>query len=155
MMTDPPQLRRGKLSDQVRQQLLEHIQSQAVRPGDALPSERELMERLGVGRPAIREAMQDLQRTGLIEIRHGERARVAEPSMGRMVEQVSETMNHFLFSPPASLEKPQGSPNQPRAQNGPDRRTNVRRRMTRATCRSADRGEEIDLAEFISGGAVR
>jgi DNA-binding FadR family transcriptional regulator len=123
MMTDPPQLRRGKLSDQVRQQLLEHIQSQAVRPGDALPSERELMERLGVGRPAIREAMQDLQRTGLIEIRHGERARVAEPSMGRMVEQVSETMKHFLSSSPASLE------------NLKEARTTFEREMARTAAR--------------------
>ena len=62
------------------------------------------MERLGVGRPAIREAMQSLETIGLIEIRHGERARVAEPSIGRMVDQISDTMKHILSHSPASLE---------------------------------------------------
>ncbi len=97
-------IQKRKLSEDVRARLLEMIESGQVNPGDVLPSERELMESLGVGRPAIREAMQALERTGLIEIRHGERARVAEPSLGRMVEQVSETMKHLLVHSPASLE---------------------------------------------------
>ena len=62
------------------------------------------MERFKVGRPAIREAMQSLETIGLIEIRHGGRARVAEPSVGRMVDQVSTTMKHLLSNSPASLE---------------------------------------------------
>ncbi len=95
---------RQKLSEEVRRQILDMIQSGAVGLGEALPSERELMERLGVGRPAIREAMQSLETIGLIEIRHGGRARVAEPSIGRMVDQVSETMKHLLANSPASLE---------------------------------------------------
>lgn len=95
---------RRKLSEDVRLRLLDLIEGGQVRPGDILPSERELMESLGVGRPAIREAMQALERTGLITIRHGERARVAEPSPGRMVEQVSETMKHLLAHSHASLE---------------------------------------------------
>lgn len=97
-------MRRQKLSDEVRRQLLDMINSGSVGLGEPLPSERELMERLGVGRPAIREAMQSLETIGLIEIRHGGRARVAEPSIGRMVDQVSETMKHLLAHSPASLE---------------------------------------------------
>ena len=96
--------RKKKLSDEVRLRLLDLINSGALGPGEVLPSERELMERLGVGRPAIREAMQSLEGLGLIQIRHGGRARVAEPSVGRMVEQVSETMKHVLANSPASLE---------------------------------------------------
>lgn len=96
--------RRKKLSEPVRVMLLDMINGGAVGVGGSLPSERELMERLGVGRPAIREAMQSLAAAGLIEIRHGGRARVAEPSVGRMVEQVSETMKHLLSNSPASLE---------------------------------------------------
>jgi len=97
-------VRRQKLSEEVRRQLLDLINSGSVGPGEPLPSERELMERLRVGRPAIREAMQSLETIGLIEIRHGERARVVEPSVGRMVDQVSETMKHLLAHSPASLE---------------------------------------------------
>jgi DNA-binding FadR family transcriptional regulator len=97
-------LRRQKLSEEVRRQLLDLINGGTIGLGQPLPSERELMERLGVGRPAIREAMQSLETIGLIQIRHGERARVAEPSIGRMIDQVSETMKHLLAHSPASLE---------------------------------------------------
>lgn len=97
-------IRKRKLGEEVRLRLLRQIEGGELRPGDPLPSERELMERLGVGRPAVREAMQALERSGLIEIRHGERARVAEPSMGRMVGQVTENMRHLLAHSPASLE---------------------------------------------------
>lgn len=97
-------VRKRKLSEEVRLRLLDLINSGTIGPGGALPSERELMERLGVGRPAIREAMQSLEGLGLIQIRHGGRARVTEPSVGRMVEQVSETMKHVLVNSPASLE---------------------------------------------------
>lgn len=97
-------MRRQKLSEEVRRQILDMIRSGTIAPGESLPSERELMERLGVGRPAIREAMQSLETIGLIEIRHGGRARVSEPSIGRMVEQIGDTMKHLLANSPASLE---------------------------------------------------
>jgi GntR family transcriptional regulator, sialic acid-inducible nan operon repressor len=95
---------RQKLSDKVRSELLGLIDGGTLPPGEPLPSERALMERFKVGRPAIREAMQSLETIGLIEIRHGGRARVAEPSVGRMVDQVSTTMKHLLSNSPASLE---------------------------------------------------
>ena len=102
-MSDGP-IQKRKLGDEVRLRLLSLIACGALRPGDALPSERALMDSLKVGRPAIREAMQSLEQTGLIQIRHGERARVAEPSVGRMVDQVTETMKHLLVQSAASLE---------------------------------------------------
>lgn len=97
-------IRRRKLSHDVQERLLAMIRRRELSPGDLMPSERELMSRLMVGRPAIREAMQNLQRMGLVEIRHGERARLTEPSIGAMVEQISETMNHLLVHSSATLE---------------------------------------------------
>lgn len=97
-------IQKRKLADDVRERLLAMIESGELRPGDVLPSEREMMDGLGVGRPAIREAMQSLERAGLIQIRHGERARVAEPSMNRMIDQMSESMKHLLVHSAASLE---------------------------------------------------
>ncbi len=97
-------IRKRKLADDVRERLVEMIESGELRPGDILPSEREMMDSLGVGRPAIREAMQALERAGLIRIRHGERARVAEPSIGRMIDQVSDSMKHLLVHSAASLD---------------------------------------------------
>lgn len=98
------QVQRQKLSDAVLEQLLTSIKDGSLQPGDAMPSERALMEELGVGRPAVREAMQSLARMGLIQIRHGGRARVSEPSFGQMTEQMGETMRHMLVHSPASLE---------------------------------------------------
>ncbi len=97
-------IRRRKLADDVQDRLLELIRGGTVAPGDTLPSERELMQLYGVGRPAIREAMQNMERMGLISIKHGERPRVAEPSLARTVEQMSETMRHLLVHSPADLD---------------------------------------------------
>jgi len=91
---------RPKRSDEIRERLLKGFQRGDYAPGDPLPSERELMHLYGVGRPAIREALQSLQR-----IHHGRRARVAAPSVARMVDQVGESMKLFLANSPASLEQ--------------------------------------------------
>lgn len=42
-----------------------------LRPGERLPSERELAERLGVSRPSLREAIAELQERGLLVARAG------------------------------------------------------------------------------------
>jgi len=104
MTTDTLPIRRRKLSDEVEERILATIQEGALKPGNVLPSERELMSRYGVGRPAIREAMQNLQRMGLVAIRHGERPRVAEPSMDTMVKQMAQSMRHLLTHSKTSME---------------------------------------------------
>ena len=95
---------RPKLAELVQNRLLAVIQADNLRPGDPLPSERELMQSYAVGRPSIREAMQNLKRLGLIEINHGERPRIAAPSFERMVAGMSETMRHVLVNSPATLD---------------------------------------------------
>jgi GntR family transcriptional regulator, sialic acid-inducible nan operon repressor len=104
MMTEPLPIQRRKLSHEVRERLQAMIEGGELRPGDPLPSERELMRLYQVGRPAIREAMQALERTGLVAIRHGERARVAEPSLGPLVDQLGDGIRHVLLHSPATLE---------------------------------------------------
>lgn len=104
MTTKRNPIPRRKLSDQIQDRLLSIIQSEEMAPGDPIPSERELMEAYSVGRPAIREAMQNLQRMGLIEIRHGERPRIAEPSFERATGQLAETMRHLLTHSSTSME---------------------------------------------------
>jgi GntR family transcriptional regulator, transcriptional repressor for pyruvate dehydrogenase complex len=65
---------RHKLAETVAQQLLAHVRSGAYTPGMRMPSERELMASLGVGRSTIREALNGLAVLGVIEIRHGQGA---------------------------------------------------------------------------------
>lgn len=50
----------------------------ALAPGDALPSERALSERLGCNRHAVREAVKRLQQAGLVEVTHGGATRVLD-----------------------------------------------------------------------------
>lgn len=71
---------RRRLSHGVAGQIAAAIRDGRYPPGAALPSERELMGAFGVGRPAVREALLQLEADGLIAIRHGRRARVADPS---------------------------------------------------------------------------
>jgi DNA-binding FadR family transcriptional regulator len=95
---------RLKLSDQVLDKLRLMIRSGELKPGDTMPSERALMERFGVGRPAVREAMQSLQNQGVISINQGERSRVKELSAATVFDQSDEVARLLLESVPANLE---------------------------------------------------
>jgi len=57
--------------DDVFEQLMTEVVDGSFAPGDSLPSERRLAELLGVSRPAVREALQRLSATRLVEVRHG------------------------------------------------------------------------------------
>lgn len=83
--------------------LVDLIKSDGLQPGDKLPSERRLMERYGVGRPAIREALQNMANIGLINLSQGERASVAEPSFSNVMQTVSLTTRGILRSSSESL----------------------------------------------------
>jgi GntR family transcriptional regulator, transcriptional repressor for pyruvate dehydrogenase complex len=63
--------RRQTPSEEVTEQLLGYLLSGRIRPGTRLPSERQLAERLGVGRSAVREAIKSLSLLGLLEVRQG------------------------------------------------------------------------------------
>lgn len=95
---------RRKLSDQVADHLLEQIQAGQLVPGTQLPSERDLMERYGVGRPAVRQALQSLESMGLISISHGERARVAEFNERTLFGQIGRSARYLLNTSPQTLE---------------------------------------------------
>jgi DNA-binding FadR family transcriptional regulator len=69
-----------------------------------MPSERDLMERFAVGRPAIREAMQQLSNMGLLTISHGERAKVRYPTAKSLFQQVDAAAHVILSTSPDSLE---------------------------------------------------
>ncbi|KPQ14931.1 MAG: GntR family transcriptional regulator, transcriptional repressor for pyruvate dehydrogenase complex [Rhodobacteraceae bacterium HLUCCO18] len=60
-----------KLSHSVVRQIEQLILRGILRPGERLPSERELSERLGVSRPSLREAVSELQSRGLLATRAG------------------------------------------------------------------------------------
>lgn len=100
--SDPIQKR--KLYQQVLDRLMLRIQSGEIDPGDQLPPERELMDFYGVGRPAIREALQAMERSGIVEISHGERARVVVPTADDLIRQIGSGARHLLSMQPDTLE---------------------------------------------------
>jgi GntR family transcriptional repressor for pyruvate dehydrogenase complex len=71
-------IQQEKLCDAVVRQIEELILNGILRPGERLPSERELAERLQVSRPSLRSAIAILQEKGLLSTRAGAGVYVAD-----------------------------------------------------------------------------
>lgn len=104
-LSEDEKIVRRKLSDEVFDRLLALIEERRFAPGDKLPSERDLMSRFGVGRPAVREALQSLEKMGLVSISHGQRASVQMPTALSLMAQIEPAARHLLNSSPMSLEQ--------------------------------------------------
>src|SRR5438034_11051066 len=64
-------VRTSRLYEQIVQQIEESILKGALKPGDQLPAERDLAQRFGVSRTAVREAVKALREKGLVEAYSG------------------------------------------------------------------------------------
>ena len=76
---------RRSVPDEVFDQVLAEVVDGGIEAGEALPSERALAEVLGVSRPAVREALQRMAQTRLVEVRqggvdHGPRLQASTPA---------------------------------------------------------------------------
>lgn len=63
-----------------------------LRPGDRLPSEGELCERLGVSRGSLREGIRMLAALGVLETRHGSGSYVSDLNAGDLIGSLSLTV---------------------------------------------------------------
>ncbi len=61
--------------------ILEQLIDTELHPGDAIPSERSLVTRLGVSRVTVRQAIADLVETGVVERVHGKGTYVTGPQV--------------------------------------------------------------------------
>jgi len=66
-----PIKRRRPLTDYVRDSIKDYIVENNLPPGALIPSEKELCERLGVGRNVVREGVKALESLGVLETRQG------------------------------------------------------------------------------------
>src|SRR5271169_935244 len=64
-------VRTSRLYEQIVQQIEESIVKGDLKAGDQLPAERELAQRFGVSRTAVREAVKALREKGLVEAYSG------------------------------------------------------------------------------------
>jgi GntR family transcriptional repressor for pyruvate dehydrogenase complex len=63
---------RTTVADEIVKRLVDLILEGRLKPGDKLPSERELMDRLAVGRSSLREAIKTLRAVGVVDVATGE-----------------------------------------------------------------------------------
>jgi GntR family transcriptional repressor for pyruvate dehydrogenase complex len=90
-----------RVSQEAVDQIVGLIESRQLQPGDRLPGERRLVERLGVSRTSVREALRSLEGMGLIEVRAGKGAYVKHP----ISEFVESTLPNSLLVDRDTLKK--------------------------------------------------
>jgi GntR family transcriptional repressor for pyruvate dehydrogenase complex len=79
-------VRRRNISHTIAERLADQIRQGRRRPGERLPSERDLSEAFEVSRSSVREAIKTLESRGLVEGRQGEGTFVRRPSLEALVQ---------------------------------------------------------------------
>ncbi len=85
-------VRRTRVFEGVARQIQRLIADGTLKPGDRLPSERELVERLGVSRGSVRDAIRTLELVGLVVPRQGEGTVVADVSPEAVVTPIASVL---------------------------------------------------------------
>lgn len=78
MTVDLKPIKTKKIYEEIVDQIKQLIIDGHIKPGDKLPSERNLVESFKVSRASIREALSALEMMGLIEVRTGEGAYIRQ-----------------------------------------------------------------------------
>jgi GntR family transcriptional repressor for pyruvate dehydrogenase complex len=96
-------IKASKISDKVYQQIVSLISNGQLKPGDKIPSERELSSELRISRQSIREALNRARVVGLIEVRQGEGSFILssikgslKPPLTVIIEEEVERIFDFL-----------------------------------------------------------
>lgn len=92
-----------KVATTVQRQIELLILRGVLRPGDRLPSERDMAEQFGVSRPSVRDAVQALETAGLLATRPGSGVFVADvlgsafsPALVQLFSQQDEAVFDYL-----------------------------------------------------------
>jgi GntR family transcriptional repressor for pyruvate dehydrogenase complex len=76
-------IKKTRVYEDIIQQIVQKIESGELAPGDKLPTERELVNQLGVSRASIREALRAMELLGLVESKVGDGTYVKSLNMDR------------------------------------------------------------------------
>lgn len=104
-----PVNQQGNLSDRIVTQVERLIADESLRPGDRLPSERDMAALLKVSRPSLREAVRILEARGRLVVKHGQGVFVQEPRSERALRHAlaaTEVTLNELFAMREVLEVP-------------------------------------------------
>jgi GntR family transcriptional repressor for pyruvate dehydrogenase complex len=94
-----------KVSDEIVEQIERLVLEGVLRPGDQLPAERDLASQFGVSRPTLRQALAELEQSGLLVARQGGgtyvadvmRSVFAEPIIGLFGKHEKATADYLEF----------------------------------------------------------
>lgn len=76
------------VSDAISEQILKLISTGVLKPGDALPPQRQLASQLGVSLSSLREALHALAAIGVIEVKRGRGTFVCDHPVDSLVKQL-------------------------------------------------------------------
>lgn len=141
----------ANLSDAAADQIRTLIATDVLRPGDQLPGERELADRMQVSRTSIRSALQSLVSEGMLISRHGSGFRVSDEigqalvdPLVRLLENAPDAISDYLQFR-AILEGDSAGAVAEKA--GPEELTEIER--LHLEMQSADRGGDRDRAAAL------
>jgi len=89
MDTQNKKLKRPTLSKLVQEYIKEYVVDNDLRQGDAIPSEGQIAEDLGISRSSVREGVRALESLGIIEVRHGNGLFVRETNFDAVLKILS------------------------------------------------------------------
>jgi GntR family transcriptional repressor for pyruvate dehydrogenase complex len=96
-------IKTSKISDEVYKQIVSLIGNGQLKPGDKIPSEREMASELAISRQSIREALNRAEVMGLIQVRQGEGSFILssvreplKPPLTVIIEKEAERIFEFL-----------------------------------------------------------
>jgi len=83
------EVKRGRLYEEIVNQIQDLIVQERLQPGNKLPPERQLIEQFGVSRTVVREAIRALEEKGLVEVKHGIGVYVSQLSSDSVSESIA------------------------------------------------------------------
>jgi len=99
-------IEKTRLYDSIVDQVKNLILQGKLKPGDKLPSERDLAQLFHVGRPTVREAIRTLKLIGLVDVNQGQRGTVVKTyALEPYRESMREQMRWLIRSRKTTIEQ--------------------------------------------------
>jgi GntR family transcriptional regulator, transcriptional repressor for pyruvate dehydrogenase complex len=92
LATDLKKISAKTMTDVVELQLREYLKKKLFKPGDALPSEQQLADALGVSRNVVREALSRLRMLGIVETKKKRGMLLSRPDILGSFERVLDPL---------------------------------------------------------------
>jgi len=89
-------LQHKRLSDEIADQFIELIKNGTLKPGDALPPEREMAGSLGVSAPPLREGLKILETLGFVDIQPRSKIVVKSVAASALHDPIAKTIEGDL-----------------------------------------------------------